>query len=120
MYAEHDDLWLDLIPTPEPLPAVVGGFVLVWGWALKETSGAIPAVVNLISGTDATGLPVIPFQLSPSESTRDGVFARPLRFPGGLFTQIVSGTVTGSVYITPGYPGELTSFGRVRNREGQR
>lgn len=67
------------------------------GFSLREATGTASAVVRIFDGMDATGLVLDEVSLAPGESRsefypRDG-------FPAarGIFVQVVSGSVAGSV-----------------------
>lgn len=68
-----------------------------WGYSLKETSGADPAVVSIHNGNDATD-PVIGFiNLAAGESVPPTMFPR-IPAPDGIHFEVVSGAVSGAIY----------------------
>lgn len=69
------------------------------GFSLRETTGATGAVVRLWDNTSAAGTILEEIALAAGESARE--FYSPVGIEGatGLFVQIVSGTVVGSVRI---------------------
>jgi hypothetical protein len=93
-------------PIPIALPVsagaaiIVGGPVQLWGWALRESTGAAPAAVDLFSGTNTTGLLVAPINLLANESTREGPWTVPIQC-NGLAMNVRAGAVTGVVYVVP-------------------
>lgn len=78
---------------PTTTPAALAGF------ALRETSGAAPAVVVLRDGSDATGDPTIPITLAPGESVREWFGPGGVNLVYGLYVDVVSGAVDGSVFL---------------------
>lgn len=81
------------------LPQPVGGHVIVYGWSLKESTGTAAAELDLIDGTDATGLNLVPITLTAGQSTRDWLGPQGLHFRNGLFPRVASGAIVGSVWI---------------------
>jgi hypothetical protein len=71
----------------------------VLGWSLRETTGAAPAVIELVSGTDATGDVVLTVSLAPAESARDWYGDTGVRALNGLFLVRISGQAKGAVYV---------------------
>lgn len=86
-------------PYPVQLIGTIGGHVVLWGFAVEETTGTTAAKVDLFDGADTTGLLAIPLALAPGESTSDGPWARGIHFRQGLVSRLTSGTVTGSLYV---------------------
>lgn len=92
--------------TASPMPAVTGpagnqpqaGDCLVMGWAFWETTGAAGSVFNILDGNDANGLLVAQVKLSAGQSIRDTTGALGLYFRTGVFVQVLSGTVAGSIW----------------------
>lgn len=69
------------------------------GWSLTEDTGAAPAVARLIDGSGLSGSLIAKISLAAGASSvvRPGVGGWP--FGVGLFLQIDSGTLAGSVAI---------------------
>lgn len=81
---------------------LVGGASILTFYNFTETTGSASAEVELYDGDDATGALIVNVTLNQGESTRD-----PLPKPGlgcrqGLFLNVVSGSIKGSVWIVPG------------------
>lgn len=91
--------WLDLPARPVNYNQAVGGFVLLMGFSLKETTGTAIAELDLYNGTDTSGLDVYPITLAAGQSTADNFAPGGLLFPSGLFPSVVSGSVKGSLWI---------------------
>lgn len=68
------------------------------GWALRETAGAT-ALAYLRDGVDPDGAIIVPISLSAGESTRDVYIPGGLSFGRGLFLDVVSGAIEGSVWL---------------------
>lgn len=69
----------------------------VTGYALRETSGANPAVVRLRAGRDSGGDLLVPIALTAGQSRTEAVPA--VSYGDGLFVEVVSGTVEGAVFV---------------------
>lgn len=86
-------------------PAVSGqldnraGRITYWSWT--ETTGLASAEVRLFDGTGPGGAPLADITLTAGQSTRDIFPTHALPYIGGLFLQVVSGTVNGQVYAVP-------------------
>lgn len=72
--------------------------VTYYGFTFRETAGAT-AVVRIRSGGVITGDILETVSLAASESTSDLLAPQGLRCPGGLYVEIVSGTVEGAVRL---------------------
>lgn len=75
---------------------VVAHPAIVHGWALRETSGVNPAVVDLCDGP--TGPRIAPFALCKGESMRDWLSGTGIYANVGLYVRVVSGTVDGTLW----------------------
>ena len=85
-------------PYPVPVRSVIGGWAILYGYSIQESSGLTAATVNLIDGTDATGLVAIPIPLNAGQSTEEWFGPQGIHFRGGLFST-VAGTVVGSLFV---------------------
>lgn len=99
--ADHLPDWPNCGHDPYPVQLIgqIGGHVVLFGFAVEETSGTAVAKVDLFDGVDATGLLAIPISLAQGESTSDGPWPRGLHFRSGLLARLTSGVVTGSLYV---------------------
>jgi hypothetical protein len=77
---------------------VMGGRGVLRGYSFRETSGTAPAVLRILGGIDAFGALIATVALSPGESVRDYFGESGLRTNIGLYLQLVSGVVEGSVW----------------------
>lgn len=91
-----------------------GNALLLRGWSLCETTGAGTAEVYLRDGTNATGLIVAHVTLKSSESTRDYPSFAGIGIRGGLYLDVVAGTVDGAVWVNVG-----TRVGMVELVDGE-
>ena len=66
-----------------------------------ETTGTAPASLVLVNGQDATGTIVVPVTLTAGQSTRDYLAGGGVLFDSGVFLRVVSGSVSGSVWVVP-------------------
>lgn len=100
------DPWV-LLERASTMPVAASGLVngrrsFLTGFSLTETSGAASASVQLISGQNATGIVLATVNLAPSESAREYLPWPWLSFRAGIFVNVVSGAIIGSVSsLTP-------------------
>lgn len=97
-----------MIPSQsQAFPATTTGTILIsgrgvlTGWALKETTGAAVATLNIWDGTDNRGLLLAPVNLAANESTRDWFSDWGIAFSRGLFVEVLSGSVSGALWVIP-------------------
>jgi hypothetical protein len=76
---------------------VAGRRSLVNGFSFTEISGVNPATVQLISGQTATGVIVATITLAANESSREYIPWPFILFKYGIFANVVSGAIVGSV-----------------------
>ena len=67
--------------------------------ATRETTGTTTAVYRLWDGSGTDGTLILPVALSAAESTRDDFTEHHLTFRTGLYYELVSGTLEGSVSV---------------------
>lgn len=85
------------IPTGQS-GVVLGGPLLLFGWSLRESTGAAPAQLDVYDGADQTGQPVATVTLAAGESTRDWLGLPGLYCRRGVFVNAVAGSVAGAVW----------------------
>ncbi len=71
---------------------------LLYGFAIRETSGSATAVVKIYDNASAASGTMIPVSLTASQSAREW-WNDGLRFPNGVYVDVVSGAVEGSVFV---------------------
>lgn len=76
----------------------VAGDTLVTGWALYETTGADLASCNIIDGNDANGTIVARVNLLAGQSVRDMTGILGLLFTVGVYVQVLSGSIAGTIW----------------------
>lgn len=77
--------------------AAPGATAVVYrGFSLLETSGSASALVRVFDGS-ATGTILDEIALTASQSAREIYAGFAMKAGSGLFVQVVSGTVTGSI-----------------------
>ena len=85
------------------LPAASGVLVNYAGCltvhSTRETSGTAAAVYRLWDGSTNEGTLLLPVSLAISESTRDDFYNHHIVFRTGLYYELVSGTIEGSVSV---------------------
>lgn len=72
------------------------------GFSIRETSGVAAALVRIYDGTNASGQLLEEISLGMSESARENYGADPIPFSRGLWLNVVSGAVAGTVRVTYG------------------
>lgn len=70
------------------------------GFGLAETAG-VGATIRLHDGTDTSGDVIMRIDLAANESAREWYMPHGIGFTYGLFVEIVSGAIEGSVYLGP-------------------
>lgn len=85
------------LPSASGVIINTGGCLVVH--ATRETTGTTAAVYRLWDGDNNAGQLILPVSLSSSESTRDDFYTHHLTFKSGLYYELVSGTVEGSVTV---------------------
>lgn len=94
------------LPPATPLDVVSGagsaklvtGRALLTGLALRETTGTAGAVARLHDGESASRRSIIPVSLAANESVREVVGLSGALYVTGVFIEVVSGSVEGSVF----------------------
>lgn len=87
--------------TTVDLSLASGAFLLV-GWALAETTNAAAAKCYISDGTVALSAnKQIPLTLAINESTRDFVTNLGIILERGVFLDMVSGSIEGTIYVVP-------------------
>lgn len=77
-----------------------GRMCRVHGFAVAETTGAATASFTLRNGSGTGGVAAVPVNLAASESAREWWGESGVMFDDGVFLDTVSGSVTGSVWIS--------------------
>ena len=99
-HVEEIEIFRGHRPRALPLPVVLGGPVVVYGWAVKESSGTAPAEVQLWDRSpQGGGFDAIPVTLSAGQSTSDWYGPEGILFEQGLNTVVAVGVVVGSVFV---------------------
>lgn len=81
----------------QPIAPIYGRCVL-FGWSVRETTGAAGATVRVLNGGDATGLEVIAANLNPSGVARDWLGPQGIRTDVGIWP-VTTGTVAGTLWV---------------------
>lgn len=98
---------------PVAVPAVtVSGLVFgahcrLFGWDLVESTGSASAELDVWDSIDGTGFAFWPITFTPGQSVRDWFGPQGLDVYIGLWSQAVSGSVRGSLFVGP-----RTAYGR--------
>lgn len=95
------------LPTTAVSVQLVGRDCVLFGFALAETSGVNPAVIDFIDGGDDSGAELVPVNLDARGSTRELPQGYGLAVQSGLRLKVTSGSVRGAVYVyLPIFEGE--------------
>lgn len=78
--------------------AIVDRAGVYFGFAVRET-GAASASFNIYAGTDNTGVLLDPVRLNANETSGDFYGPQGLEAPIGIYVELVSGTIVGSVRV---------------------
>lgn len=94
--------WHPVETIPLALPAVSGQITQrpcrLYGFGFTEITGAVNAAVQLLDGGNSGGALITDVALVPAESTRDW-YGRPgILVQSGLFLNVLSGSIRGSVW----------------------
>jgi hypothetical protein len=84
---------------PVALPQTVGGYAILLGYSIYESTGSASATLLIYSGTDTKGTLAIPITLGASQSTEDWFGPQGLHMPAGIFPTVTAGTVKGSLFV---------------------
>ena len=90
------------IPTTTTDVQILGGMCLLMGWAFVETTGSAAATFDLYDGVGSGGQLVAPLSLSSGQSTRDLMTGSGIEIRGGLFLDMLTGSIKGAVWLIPG------------------
>ena len=90
---------------PENVPtasaSLISGRVLVFGYAVAETTGSATAALRLRDGTASSGTRILPIHLAANESVRDWFGPNGIVYQQGIYVEVVSGAIEGSIWIIP-------------------
>lgn len=105
MTAVDVELTLARRPYPVPVLSVLGGHVILYGYSLKESTGAATAELDLYDGTSTASLLAVPITLGAGMSTEEWFGPQGVHFRNGLMPSLASGAVVGSLFIADHNPG---------------
>ena len=80
---------------------ITEGELVLMGWALYEVTNANPATILFYDSESATGNPVFPVTLLKNESSRETWAPRGVWIRRGLYANVTSGQVEGSIFWLP-------------------
>jgi hypothetical protein len=92
--------YLDEMPRLTPVASTIGGLVILYGYAIKESTGNTGAEVDLYDGTDATSGTFLPLPLEPGQAVIDWFGPKGIWFRNGLFPSVPTGAVSGALFVT--------------------
>jgi hypothetical protein len=93
------------IPFPTVSGLLVGGGGCITWHSSLETTGSAAATYRLWDGASAANknIPLLPISLSAGQSTRDFIAPHILPFQQGVYFELVSGSVQGSLAVMVGH-----------------
>lgn len=68
-------------------------------WSFLETTGTARATIRLRDGSDTGAAVIVPISLSAGESTRDWLGPQGIPCRAGVYLEVVSGSVEGSIVV---------------------
>lgn len=77
---------------------LLGFSVILFGYALRNVSTSVTAAMDLYDGGDASGSPIFPLTFAASESIGDWFGDQGIWMQNGLYANVTSGEVRGSVF----------------------
>jgi len=77
----------------------ISGPCRLYGWAVKETTGAAPASFVIRDGGDANSTMVAPINLLASESRSDTTHNDGIMCTQGVLIDILAGSIVGAVWV---------------------
>lgn len=86
-------------PWPIQCTVAVGGHCVLFGYAVKESTGLAVAELDLFDGVAAFGNTFLPLPLQAGEAAIDWFGPQGVHFRGGLFPSVASGAVAGVLFI---------------------
>jgi hypothetical protein len=86
---------------PTASGVIVAGRLLVMGVFIGESTGAATAKVRFRDGSAVTGTRLTPYTLAANESVRDWFGDYGYVYQQGVFMELVSGSVEGSIMVVP-------------------
>lgn len=93
--------------------ALLGRSGRLYGWSFLETTGAASATLEVFDGTNANGQSISPISLTAGQSTRD-IWGKPgIEITNGLFVNVLSGSVRGSLYVLGLSPEEIARMAGI-------
>ncbi len=92
------------IPTTTADQVVLGPRAIMYGWTLRETTGSAAAVARLHNGQDSTGPIAASIGLVAGGSEIQGPAGPGVLMDAGVYLEVVSGSVEGSVFARKIWP----------------
>ena len=87
------------VPTIAATTLIVGRAVWVYGFSLREASGAAAADIDVIAGGDGNGDTLATVTLGANESVRDSLPHRGIYSSDGVTIKVNAGSVRGAVWV---------------------
>ena len=100
------------LPWPIPCTVPVGGHVVLFGYAVKESTGLQVAELDLFDGVSVGGASFLPLPLQAGEAAIDWFGPQGVHFRGGLFPNVAAGAVAGQLFIATPPWGDNRGYGR--------
>lgn len=84
---------------------LLGFSVILYGYAITESTGSASAAVDLYDATDHAGTRVLPVRVASGESAESWYGAQGIWFKNGVYANVTSGSITGAVFYRHHRPG---------------
>lgn len=78
---------------------LISGDAMVCGWSIIETSGAAPAQLTIMDGSDASGQPIAYVTLAPGQGVNDIISVPGIYCTRGVTVLVTAGSVKGVVWL---------------------
>lgn len=103
------------IPAPGPARVIpvgvttaglllMGPRAILYGWTFRETTGTAAAEVRIRNGQSASGVLAASIGLAEGASVSQGAADPGMLMDGGVYLEVVSGSVEGSVFARKIWP----------------
>lgn len=100
--SDTEELELVWVPHVRPVPynSTLPGRIRLFGYSVKESTGAATAELDIYNGADTTGLLAIPIPLAAGQAAEDWFGPQGLHLDVGILGHVASGSVTGSLFVS--------------------
>lgn len=86
-------------PLAYPPNTDFGGLAILFGYAIKESTGLASAELDIYDGSFATSTVYIPLPLTPGQAVIDWFGPNGIQMQQGIYTNVASGSIVGSIFV---------------------